>query len=92
MAVTVIPVNEPPTITTKSSSATNLSQPENQTSRLYTYRATDPEGSGTVTWSVGGVDAPFFTINGRGDSSSLMRPARRTLKQGWPWGRKMFTT
>ena len=63
VTVTVTPVNEPPTITTKSSSATDLSQPENRTSRLYTYRATDPEGSGTVTWSVGGVDARFFTIN-----------------------------
>ena len=63
VTVTVTPVNEPPTITTKSSSATDLSQPENRTSRLYTYRATDPEGSGTVTWSVGGVDARFFTID-----------------------------
>ena len=49
--VTVGDVNEPPTITTTSSSATALRQNENQTSRLYTYRATDPEG-GTVTWSV----------------------------------------
>ena len=63
VTVTVTPVNEPPAITTKSSSATDLSQPENRTSRLYTYRSTDPEGSGTVTWSVGGVDARFFTID-----------------------------
>ena len=66
--VTVTPVNEPPTITTTSSSATALRQNENQTSRLYTYRATDPEGSG-VTWSVAGVDGRFFTIDESGQFS-----------------------
>ena len=66
--VTVTPVNEPPTITTTSSSATELRQNENQTSRLYTYRATDPEGS-TVTWSVGGTDERFFAIDERGQFS-----------------------
>ena len=67
--VTVTPVNEPPTITTTGSSATALSQNENVTSRLYTYRATDPEGADTVTWSVGGVDARFFAIDERGQFS-----------------------
>ena len=52
--VTVNDVNEPPTITTTSSSATMLRQNENATSLLYTYRATDPEGADTVAWSVGG--------------------------------------
>ena len=66
--VTVTPVNEPPTITTTSSSATALRQNENVTSRLYTYRATDQEGS-TVTWSVGGVDGRFFAIDERGQFS-----------------------
>ena len=66
--VTVTPVNEPPTITTTSSSATVLRQNENVTSRLYTYRATDPEGS-DVTWSVGGTDGRFFTIDERGQFS-----------------------
>ena len=65
VTVTVTPVNEPPTITTTSSSATGLRQPENRTSRLYTYRATDPEGS-PVTWSVGGTDGRFFAIDERG--------------------------
>ena len=64
--VTVDNVNEPPTITTTSSSATNLQQPENRTTRLYTYRATDPEGE-TITWSVAGVDGRFFAINERGE-------------------------
>ena len=54
VTVTVNDVNEPPAITTTSSSATALRQNENVTSRLYTYRATDPEGADTVTWSVGG--------------------------------------
>ena len=66
VTVTVTPVNEPPTIATTSTSATALRQAENQTSRLYTYRATDPEGAGTVTWSVGGVDESFFAIDQRG--------------------------
>ena len=45
VTVTVNDVNEPPTITTASASATALSvRTENRTSRLYTYRATDPEG------------------------------------------------
>ena len=69
VTVTVTPVNEPPTITTTSSSATALRQNENRTTRLYTYRATDPEGSATVTWSVGGVDGDFFAINDRGEFS-----------------------
>ena len=68
VTVTVTPVNEPPIITTTSSSATALRQNENQTSRLYTYRATDPERS-TVTWSAGGVDGRFFTIDERGQFS-----------------------
>ena len=57
-----------PAITTTSTSATALRQDENQTPRLYTYRATDPEG-GTVTWSVGGDDGRFFAIDDRGQFS-----------------------
>ena len=67
VTVTVLPVNEPPTIITTSSSATAMRHPENRTSRLYTYRATDPEGVGTVMWSLTGADARFFTINERGE-------------------------
>ena len=66
--VTVTPVNELPNITTTSSSATGLRQAENRTTRLYTYRATDPEGS-TITWSVGSTDGRFFTIDERGQFS-----------------------
>ena len=69
VTVTVNDVNERPTITTTSGSATALRQNENVTSRLYTYRATDPEGADTVTWSVRGVDKDFFTIDERGQFS-----------------------
>ena len=65
--VTVTPVNEPPTITT--TSKTEFTQPENRTTRLYTYRATDPEGGSTITWAVGGADSRFFFISGRGEFS-----------------------
>ena len=68
VTVTVNDVNEPPTITTTSSSATALQQKENQTSRLYTYRATDPE-QGTITWLVGGADGRYFAIDERGQFS-----------------------
>ena len=68
VTVTVTDVNEPPTITTVSSSATTLSQNENRTSRLYTYRATDPEKR-TLTWSVGGIDKNYFTIDQQGQFS-----------------------
>ena len=68
VTVTVNDVNEPPTITTTSTSATTLRQNENKTSRLYTYRAADPEG-GIVTWSVGGTDGRFFTVDERGGFS-----------------------
>ena len=71
VTVTVNDVNEPPAITTTSSSATALRQNENVTSRLYTYRATDPEGADTVTWSVEGVDARFFDIDERGGQFSF---------------------
>ena len=69
VTVTVTPLNEPPAITTTSTSATTLSQPENRNTRLYTYRATDPEGGGTVSWSLGGDDSRFFVINQQGEFS-----------------------
>ena len=61
-------VNEPPIITTVSSSAMTLRQDENRTSRLYTYRATDPERR-TLTWSVVGADRNHFTIDEQGQLS-----------------------
>ena len=65
---TVTPVNEAPTIITAGGSATELRQDENRTSRLYTYKASDPEGE-AITWSVGGVDGHFFAIDEQGQFS-----------------------
>ena len=69
VTVTVTDVNEPPTITTIGTSATSLRQNENRTSRLYTYRATDPDNDDVITWSVGGTDRSHFTIDERGQFS-----------------------
>ena len=73
VTVTVEDENEPPTITTTSSSATALRQNENVTSRLYTYRATDPERE-TITWSVEGADKDFFTIDESGGQLYFLSP------------------
>ena len=77
VTVTVTDVNEPPVITTVSSSAMVLRQDENRTSRLYTYRATDPERR-VFTWSVGGVDRNFFTIDEQGQFSFSETQSLRT--------------
>ena len=66
VTVTVTDVNESPEI--GSPSRDSFTQPENRTSRLYTYSATDPERS-TVTWSVAGTDGRLFTIDERGQFS-----------------------
>ena len=66
VTVTVTDVNEPPEIGSRSRDS--FTQPENRTSRLYTYSATDPERS-TVTWSVQGADGRLFTIDERGQFS-----------------------
>ena len=66
VVVTVTPVNEAPEITTSSTSATVMRHPENRTTRLYTYRAADPE-RGAISWSVTGVHGRFFSINDRGE-------------------------
>ena len=67
VTVTVTNVNEAPIITTTSRTA--FSQPENRTSTLSTFRATDPEG-GTVKWLVAGTDdGRLFTIDERGQFS-----------------------
>ena len=93
VTVTVTDVNEPPAITTTNSSATALRQNENVTSRLYTYRATDPEGADTVTWSVGGVDARFFAIDERGGQFSLQgRQPGRTSRRRRTWAATTCTT
>ena len=61
--VTVTDVDEPPTITT--TGRTVFSQPENRTTTLYTFRATDPERS-TVTCTAAGPAGSAFAIDERG--------------------------
>ena len=68
--VTVTDVNEAPTITT--TSRTSFTQPENRTSTLYTFRATDPEG-GTVIWTPAGPDGSQFAID-EGGALSFANP------------------
>ena len=67
VTVTVTPVNEPPAITGRDSLSFRENTPV--TTRLHTYRATDPEGE-DFTWQLGGLDAGDFTItedsSGRG--------------------------
>ena len=89
VTVTVTDVNEPPTITTVSGSATALRQDENRSSRLYTYRATDPERR-TVAWSVVGVDRNFFTIDEQGQFSfSETNPPELRAALRLRWGQRL---
>ena len=69
--VTVTDVNEAPVITTSSRTAFTLQ--ENRTSVLYTFRATDPEGE-TVSWTAGGTDGRYFTMDERGALSFANAP------------------
>ena len=58
VAVTVTDENEPPVISGRPS----VSYPENSTSTVATYTATDPE-KGQITWSLAGDDSNDFFIN-----------------------------
>ena len=63
VTVTVEAVNEAPEF--RSGSTDTFTYQENGTSDLYTYRATDPEGS-DVTWHLSGADSSAFTISETG--------------------------
>ena len=67
VTVTVNAESEPPSVTGRDSLSFRENTPV--TTRLYTYRATDPEGD-PFTWHLGGLDASDFTItadsSGRG--------------------------
>jgi hypothetical protein len=64
LTVTITNVNEAPSITNNSSSATfAFSQPENSTS-VVTYAATDVDAGSSLSFSIsGGSDSADFTIN-----------------------------
>ena len=63
VAVTVTPVNEPPAITGRDSLSFRENTPV--TTRLHTYRATDPDGD-AFTWGLSGNDAGDFEISESG--------------------------
>ena len=62
VTITVTDLNEGPDITGEDT----IEHPENRTSSVETYRASDPERAGTITWSLAGTDAAFFDISSNG--------------------------
>ena len=71
VTVRVEAVNEAPEF--RSGSAATFAYPENGTSDLYTYRATDPEGN-AVTWGLSGTDRGAFAISETGVLSFIDSP------------------
>ena len=62
VTITVTDINEGPDITGEDT----IEYPENRTSSVETYRASDPERAGTITWSLAGTDAASFDISSNG--------------------------
>ena len=62
VTITVTDVNEGPDITGDDT----IEHPENRTRSVETYRASDPERAGTITWSLAGTDAALFDISSIG--------------------------
>ena len=60
VVVTVIGINEPPTLT---AGDVEVSYAENRTDIVQTYSAMDPEGE-EISWSLSGTDRGDFTITG----------------------------
>ena len=63
VTVTVEAVDEAPEF--RRGSQDSFAYQENETSAIYTYRATDPEGS-DVTWGLAGIDRSAFTMSATG--------------------------
>ena len=70
VTITVTDVNEGPDITGDDT----IEYPENRTSSVETYRASDPERAGTITWSLGGGDAALFDISSNGALTFKEKP------------------
>ena len=62
VTINVTDLNEGPDITGEDT----IEYPENRTSSVETYRASDPERAGTITWSLTGTDAALFDISSNG--------------------------
>ena len=71
VTVTVEAVDEDPEF--HGNSQDSFSYQENQTSAIYTYRATDPEGE-DVTWDLSGTDSSAFVISEEGELTFLNAP------------------
>ena len=71
VTVTVADVNEAPAIS--ASSKTAFTYRENGTAAIYTFKATDPEGS-AITWSLSGTDDDDFAISETGVLSFASPP------------------
>ena len=69
VVVTVTDVNEPPAV----SGETGINYPENGTTPVHTYTATDPEND-TATWSLEGTDAGDFKISDGGELTFSQKP------------------
>ncbi len=63
VTVTVEAMDEAPEF--RRGSQDSFAYQENETSAIYTYRATDPEGS-DVTWGLAGIDRSAFTMSATG--------------------------
>ena len=70
VTITVTDLNEGPEITGEDT----IEYPENRTSSLETYRASDPERAGTITWSLAGTDAALFDISSNGALTFKEKP------------------
>ena len=70
VTITVTDVNEGPDITGEDT----IEYPENRTSSVEAYRASDPERAGTITWSLDGTDAADFDISSNGVLTFKKKP------------------
>ena len=70
VTINVTDVNEGPDITGEDT----IEYPENRTSSVETYRASDPERAGTITWSLAGTDAALFDISSNGALTFKEKP------------------
>ena len=70
VTITVTDMNEGPDITGEDT----IEYPENRTSSVETYRASDPERAGTITWSLAGTDAALFDISSNGALTFKEKP------------------
>ena len=70
VTITVTDLNEGPDITGEDA----IEYPENRTSSVETYRASDPERAGIITWSLAGTDAALLDISSNGVLSFKKSP------------------